>query len=372
MAIKKYSSGQWVDASYRKYETATDTITTLPKTIITDGQSASAIIKGNLSQSGTPTPTSPIYPSETGDKTANLWDEIYTNISQTIQYKPIYVGNGDFTLSTTTPYDSNVANVFLLSGNVSTGASTVGNGAWLSHNVTTNSENGYITIAYRHYSNTTNPADCQTMLNTGSTALPYQPHGYKIPILSGGVTTPVYLGEVQSTRNIKKLVLTGQETWYTKQSSDTSNYAYRFTLNTTNIAYGCLCTHLIVLSSGASDNVCIVQNATYNEVFYVNLGADIMNAQTSGNTVEGLKEYLAAQYANGTPVCVWYVLATPTTDILNEPIRKIGNYADSVSVTGIPTTGTAESFDVDTTLKPSEVDLTYHGWHEHTDTKYTI
>ena len=31
---------------------------------------------------------------------------------------------------------------------------------------------------------------------------------------------------------------------------------------------------------------------------------------------------------------------------------------------------TAEQFDVDTTLKPSEVDLTYHGWHEHSDTKF--
>ena len=53
MSIKKYSSGQWVDVPYRKYETATDTITTLPTEIIGDGTNASAVIKGNLTQSGT-------------------------------------------------------------------------------------------------------------------------------------------------------------------------------------------------------------------------------------------------------------------------------------------------------------------------------
>lgn len=34
----------------------------------------------------------------------------------------------------------------------------------------------------------------QVMLNSGSTPLPYEPYGYKIPIVCGGVTTPVYIG----------------------------------------------------------------------------------------------------------------------------------------------------------------------------------
>ena len=60
MSIKKYSSGSWVTVPYRKYETATDTITSLPKTIIGDGQNISAYtIKGNMQQSGTPTPSNP-------------------------------------------------------------------------------------------------------------------------------------------------------------------------------------------------------------------------------------------------------------------------------------------------------------------------
>ena len=50
-------------------------------------------------------------------------------------------------------------------------------------------------------------------------------------------------------------------------------------------------------------------------------------------------------------------LATPTTE--------------QVTVPTLTTTGTPEQFNVLTTLAPSEVSLTYHGWHEHEDTKFT-
>ena len=90
------------------------------------------------------------------------------------------------------------------------------------------------------------------------------------------------------------------------------------------------------------------------------------------SSLDDYKSYVATQYSSGNPICVWYVLETPQTNIiLNEPIRKIGDYADTVTAANVPTTGTAEQFDVQTTLKPSEVSLTYHGWHEHEDTKYT-
>lgn len=152
-------------------------------------------ISGNTVQSTTPTPDNPIMPQGTGERTGNLFDEVYSPISGTIRYRPIFVGDGTFTLSTTTPYDSSVANVFLLSGNVSSGVSTPVNGAWKNHNVTAQSVDGYVTIAYRHYSGTTSPVDCQTMLNSGSAPLPYEIFGYKIPITCGGVTTDIYIGD---------------------------------------------------------------------------------------------------------------------------------------------------------------------------------
>ena len=107
----------------------------------------------------------------------NLWNEDYTEISNSIKYVPIYVGDGEFTLSTTTPYTLALAEVFLLSGNVSAGAATATNGAWDGHSTTASSVNGYVTIAFRIYSSAAaNPADYQTMLNSGSSPLPYEPY----------------------------------------------------------------------------------------------------------------------------------------------------------------------------------------------------
>ena len=75
------------------------------------------------------------------------------------------------------------------------------------------------------------------------------------------------------------------------------------------------------------------------------------------------KAYLAAQYAAGTPVTVWYVLATEETGIVNEPLMKIGNYADEVSNISIPTVIGKNIIDVETALKPSEISSNYTGWH---------
>jgi hypothetical protein len=76
--------------------------------------------------------------------------------------------------------------------------------------------------------------------------------------------------------------------------------------------------------------------------------------------------YCAQQYANGTPVTVLYVLTTPETGIVNEPLMKIGDYADTVSSITVPMITGRDTFDVDTTLKPSEASLNYTGWHDAT------
>lgn len=89
------------------------------------------------------------------------------------------------------------------------------------------------------------------------------------------------------------------------------------------------------------------------------------NQFDSSTTVEELKSYLASQYAAGTPVCVWYVLKEPTTGIVNEPLRKIGDYADTVSMeqaqVQIPTNRGLTTIDVATTLKPSQAYIKYRG-----------
>ena len=47
---------------------------------------------------------------------------------------------------------------------------------------------------------------------------------YKIPISSANTTTPIYLGEVETTRRVKKLVLTGEETNIRKNLSYMSKW----------------------------------------------------------------------------------------------------------------------------------------------------
>ena len=107
-----YEPYGWVH-SLRKLTTATDTITTLPADVYADGTNATVGLKGNMVQTGTPTPSSPIQPSECGD--------------------------------------------------LETSGAKAGQ--------------------------------------------------YKIPILNNSQTTNVYLGEVQTTRKIKKLVFDGTENW---------------------------------------------------------------------------------------------------------------------------------------------------------------
>lgn len=181
---------------------------------------------------------------------------------------------------------------------------------------------------------------------------------YKIPILCGGVTTDVYLGEVPTTRYIKKLVLTGEEsgTWSQNPTITTGNAFYNEqstifpNYSPNKIGY---CTHFATTTSSA------VREGVYWGA-NINFITDINdNIDTSAKW----KQYIAAQYAAGTPVTVWYVLATSTTGIINEPLMKIGDYADEVSNISIPVTAGGDTLSVDTTVQPSEATVNYKGWH---------
>lgn len=144
------------------------------------------------------------YGESVGDRTGNLFDEaIYNKNVQDnmIIYVPIYVGNIDYvTYSTTCPKTNNSRYIFIFSGNVNTGAKNEINGVSNGAPRTIRPSNGYVTIAYRKIEGyNVRPWEYQTMLNAGSTALPYEPYGYKVPVtVSNGtdtLTTPIYLPE---------------------------------------------------------------------------------------------------------------------------------------------------------------------------------
>ena len=351
----------------------------VPTTITANGEPLiSWTIYGDMQQSGTPTPSSPIYPSEVGNKTANLLG--YSNNSFNIKSVTLSIdSNGTVTFSGTA--DSNggrlnfvTPNFTLPAGTYSyttrgtdgrpsfilnrasdnTGLYTGNAGFTLTEDTVVNG--GFNFTQGTDYTGMT----AQVMLVSGSYAqsdIPnYEPFGYKIPILCGGTTTPVYLGQVQSERKIAKYEFTGQETDWKVASGRfyNDNAITDYMTNISNYAY---CSHFEVIAQQTSASP--VQDG--NICFRNGLPRVYMRNDNCAD-VSAFTTWLQQQYSAGTPVTVWYVLATPTTGIVNEPLRKIGTYADSISnVTQIPTTAGSQTFDVDTELKPSEVYIKYKG-----------
>lgn len=198
-----------------------------------------------------------------------------------------------------------------------------------------------------------------SMLTEGSTAPEtYIPYGYKLPILSNSTVTNIYLGEVETTRRIKKLVLTGEEGWelWSSGQPDFERYYYKWG-KTTPSDYRLICTHLpFNYGDGNFEHVRLGGSNREDFIIFI--------SKTIAPTVADFKSYLAAQYANSTPVTIWYVLANPTTGIVNEPIRKIGDYADTVSMeqsgVSIPTSRGSTVIDYDGTTKPSQMYVKYY------------
>ena len=183
---------------------------------------------------------------------------------------------------------------------------------------------------------------------------------YKLPLTVNGTEYPIYLGQVETTRRIKKLVLTGKEGWVLST-------AWKKTA--TSVFY----TALVDIVHTSADNTVFIRSnafaaATRNELYNGNsdmvarTGTESLTIRISDDiatTVADFKSYLTAQYANGTPITVWYVLAEPETAIVNEPLMKIGDYADTVSFAQaqvtIPTVNGENVLDMASPVKPSEV-----------------
>lgn len=179
------------------------------------------------------------------------------------------------------------------------------------------------------------------MLNSGNTAKPYSPYFNE--------TTPVYLGQTQTVRRIKKMVLTGQEAWIIWNG----NY-FSSVIDREGLINDIVCSHFINSSSAG---------ISYGRNDSSGLKIAAVAVPFVSNVNE-LKQWLADEYAAGTPVTVWYVPKEPKTAIVNEPLAKIGNYVDELNSTNaeisIQTTYGINTLDVNTDLKPSYLSLTGH------------
>ena len=349
------------------------------------------LISGNMEQLGTPTPTTPIQPSECGDMSSNLWsyhpdttsggvrllwDGEKINYSNTCtdaanSVMTIDLKKGTYTLKVNAnripvKNDGSCIDIYHPSSGL---LKRITNKDAVNGKVTFTLDDDLSNVSLRIRLNSGTNYDgfeIRPMLNIGETSLSYDVYGqHKIPISSANTTTNIYLGEVETTRRIKKLVLTGEEAFNKndQQSNRYLYYAIRSAIFPSSILRTpVLCNELPTKDEAPQTVIGISTNNQFS-VIYFNFGADVMNTQPSGNTVEGLKEYLAQQYAAGTPVTIWYVLTTPETAVVNEPLRKIGDYADTVSYeqagVQIPTLNGNTVIDVLTELKPSKMYIKY-------------
>lgn len=306
-------------------------------------------IYGNLTQNGTPTPENPIYPSECGERTGNLFDKNAMVVpayldSQYGTYR-LSSGNSKSALIRCLPNTDYSFTAFSRTFRVSFfDHKPADNDSPLSryiydfsiygtHSRTVSSPSSAQYAVLFFYNSSVEALDYTVdyisstiMIVEGSTApSSYIPFGYKLPLLSGSTPVDIYLGESQTTRRIKKLVLTGEETWQTSTAGASTRI---FT----------------VLSNCMSLSPAVCTDFKYNSaiVGYPRVNEFVINSTSSlifGISLDDFadlnawKAFLAQQYANGTPVTVWYVLAEPETAVINEPLRKIGDYADTIDST---------------------------------------
>lgn len=360
----------WYDYSAGSPPSEQEYTGAVPVTFVADGTPLlDYLISGNTVQDGTPTPDNPVMPQGTGERTGNLYNINAKDVNNGYVNNALLSQDG----TTETWVRAEISEYIPISGD--TAYTFNGIGSYNSPCYGLYDENKQLIGAYRYsgaqiikftspnnaryfrftHIKTETRAMMVEWAYTTSTMPDYEPYGYKIPISSASTTTPVYLGEVESTRQIKKLVLTGEENW------DKGTYAF-YRVMTGIAAYKpVLCTHYQYYegaSSGAPINSISTGSGGGMAVW-------IKIQNHDDTTIEQWKSYLAQQYAAGTPVTVWYILANEETAVVNESLMRIGDYADTLSMeqagVEIPTASGSTTLDVATTVPPSEVYIKYRG-----------
>ena len=363
-----------------------ETSGTVPLTINGIGKDLKAwSITGNTVQNGTPTPENPVEVLGCGERTGNIVAAEANHINPMVGLSVVWKKGGSEMIingKATGGESARFATIELDAGTYTlsiTGLDETGwskTGFYLS-GVDTARVQGERTYTITEPTSArlqfvVNPSDVSyenrkvtIMFTKTSTALPYEPYGYKIPVVTSAdgaepITTPIYLdkplykigdyadtlcyAEQKEERYIKELILTGEEN-ITQHSVINDIVGVRIpTPATVAAASPAICTHAINVTWAN-----FYASRTYAKVA-TNAGGGnsivYMSAPDSEhNTLSGIKDYLAAQYAAGTPVKVYYVMKTPETKTV-EPVE-------------IPTLNGTTVIDVDTAVKPTEMYTKY-------------
>lgn len=233
----------------------------------------------------------------------NLFDEQYPDIYTEILYRPIYVGNSDVTASTDAIRPQEATLLYVLPGNVQSGASTGSNGIWDGQTRTVTPVNGYITIAYR-MAYSVSPASYHTQIEIGSTATSYEPY---TNTLYGGYVDLVS-GEVWKIYGIVEDL----STLYWRYEGPNDNYNFQEYLSTDLV-------NIIAKTSSSDDQHCIACSKYKAIDRTTQYGNRVINtiASTTGGQIriysEGVSTYSTVQEFKESlsGVSLVYQLATP-------------------------------------------------------------
>lgn len=226
---KKYDGSQW-GHSLRKLTTATEAV---ENPLYSDGTAITAYtLKGNTVQNGTPTPSNPVEVNGVGVRTAQLLDfNTWANNVYVVRGTKVVSGNSITITSTaatcftgwnTTEYPA-AARIPVTEGETihltwDTDADD-SSSVWIFPNASATGEvhtaasnksldytvpSGVDYITFRLDVATANKTITYSniMFNSGSTAKPYEPYGYKIPISSGQQTIDIYIGDLPLLKSL--------------------------------------------------------------------------------------------------------------------------------------------------------------------------
>ncbi|MGN1202814.1 MAG: hypothetical protein ACI4RF_05915 [Eubacterium sp.] len=339
-------------------------------------------VSGNTVQDGTPAPDNPVEVRGVGDKTANLlnntWGNLITNSDGSISTASNYYSSIIDVTDMTTIYisgkfsllNSKTLRIGLCTEKPKSGGTAVRKSI-VSNDTLAVADYNYIVLSFLPVSSQVTIDDIVKyfMVNEGETALPYEPYGYKVPLVisnSDGETctfpiytdTPLYgNGGVSDTVELdisnKKATLTqrygvisfdGSESW-TLQTGIENNV---YTIKLDNAAYSNSSQKNSVTNLLPTSDRYAVESGTHG--YHINT-VDILSIYTDNSSLDSFKAWLAAQAAAGTPLTIIYRLKSAvTTDISNkidwDSIPKF--WRGTVVITA------------DTTVSPSDITVKYY------------
>ena len=346
---------------------------------------------GNSQQTGTPAPDAPIMPTFCGERTKNLLDnqmsaevrlhgvtytkntdgsvKMFGTASPSVSYC-ILMGDGakenNLSNYSTPIFKTGDSLIFSTDASITLQArytdGTYYNEIPNNQSITLSKDIGLIYVQVATNVSTNYTVYPMIRLSSASSAS-YEPYGYKLPITCAGQAQNVYLGEVPTVRKVRKLVLDGTENFIFIQTSSAPfklEISDLIDFDVTRIDL--LCSHFPCLfyrqweRQGAKYDAFLSRHMQDQQTY-------VRFKNTACSTLADFRDYITAQYAAGTPVVIWYVLATSETAIVNEPLCKIGTYADELhsadAGVSIPTAKGANTLTVDTELQPSRMTITY-------------